>query len=147
MNKKVLIIIGLILVAALIVGIVACSKEDEPAPPNDNVGGIGDGTVGGNGGNNDGNDNGNDDGNDGGEGSPDQGEDGGNTEPEIEYVVWDGSIGDGFGGGSGSESDPYLITDGSQLAYLARQVAMGNESYSADGVCYKLAANIPLYHR
>ncbi len=145
MNKKVLIIIGLILAIALIVGIVACNKDDEPTPPNGDAGEIGDGNA-------DGNDDGNDDGNgdengdgDGdGDGTSDQGEGGGSSEPEIEYAIWDGSIADGFEGGSGSSNDPYLIADGSQLAYLARQLAMGNESYSADGVCYKLTANIDL---
>ena len=36
--------------------------------------------------------------------------------------IWDGSIADSFAGGSGTQSDPYLISNGSELAYLARQV-------------------------
>ncbi|MCL1978961.1 MAG: hypothetical protein FWG60_02240, partial [Methanomassiliicoccaceae archaeon] len=32
--------------------------------------------------------------------------------------IWDGTISSGFAGGTGTESDPYLISNGSQLAYL-----------------------------
>lgn len=34
-------------------------------------------------------------------------------------VVWDGTIAEGYGGGSGTADDPYLINDPSELAYMA----------------------------
>lgn len=40
--------------------------------------------------------------------------------------LWDGSVAAGFAGGTGTEADPYLISDGAQLAYLAQQVNSGN---------------------
>lgn len=57
--------------------------------------------------------------------------------PEVEIVsrrtgdvksseIWDGSIASGFAGGTGTENDPYLISNGSQLVYLAQQVNDGN---------------------
>ena len=36
--------------------------------------------------------------------------------------AWDGSIDTAFAGGTGTESDPYQIADGAQLAYLASEV-------------------------
>ena len=62
-------------------------------------------------------------------------------EPEIPADEWDGSIANGFGGGTGTEQDPYLIYRGDQLAYLAVSVNGGN-SYS--GKYFKLMANIDL---
>ena len=53
--------------------------------------------------------------------------------------VWDGSIAESFAGGTGTEDDPYLIEDGSQLAYLAQQVNSGNSGYY-----YKLTNDIVL---
>lgn len=41
--------------------------------------------------------------------------------------VWDGTIATGFAGGTGTESDPYQIADGAQLAYLAQTVNNGEE--------------------
>ena len=55
--------------------------------------------------------------------------------------VWDGSIANGFGGGSGSSNDPYQIYTGAQLAYLASGVNGGN-SYS--GKYLKLMNDIDL---
>ena len=55
--------------------------------------------------------------------------------------VWDGSIANGFGGGSGSSDDPYQIYTGAQLAYLASGVNGGN-SYS--GKYLKLMNDIDL---
>ena len=34
-------------------------------------------------------------------------------------TIWDGTVAAGFAGGTGSESDPYLITNAAELAYLA----------------------------
>lgn len=50
---------------------------------------------------------------------------------------WDGSIAEGFAGGSGAEGDPYLIYTAAQLAYLAKSVNEGN-SYKGK---YILLAN------
>lgn len=66
------------------------------------------------------------------------------SQPDIEYAVWDGSIASGFAGGDGSESAPYEIADGAQLAYLARQVANENATYAGTGVHYILTDNIDL---
>ena len=55
--------------------------------------------------------------------------------------LWDGTIANGFGGGSGTEYDPYLIYTGAELAYLAYSVNSGN-SYS--GNYFLLMNNIDL---
>ncbi|MBR3299498.1 MAG: dockerin type I repeat-containing protein [Clostridia bacterium] len=39
--------------------------------------------------------------------------------------IWDGSIASSFAGGSGTEDDPYLVTNGAELAYLAQIVNSG----------------------
>jgi len=55
---------------------------------------------------------------------------------------WDGGIADSFGGGSGNTpEDPYLISNGDELAYLARQVN-GGEDYS--GKYFRQTADIDL---
>lgn len=43
--------------------------------------------------------------------------------------VWDGSVAEAFAGGSGTADDPYLISNGAQLAKLAQDVN-GGEKYS-----------------
>jgi hypothetical protein len=55
--------------------------------------------------------------------------------------VWDGSVASSFDGGSGTESDPYLISNGAQLAKLAQDVNGGN-NYS--GKYFRLTADIML---
>ncbi len=45
---------------------------------------------------------------------------------DAEYY-WGGSVADGFESGSGTESDPYVITTAEQLAYLAKTVNEGND--------------------
>ena len=57
---------------------------------------------------------------------------------------WDGSIASGFAGGSGKESDPYIIETGAQLAYLAKRVN-GGEGYG--GKYIKLMSDIDLAGR
>ncbi len=60
----------------------------------------------------------------------------------AEYMdLWDGSIADAFGGGSGTEADPYLIYTGAQLAYLAQTTNNGN-NYA--NTFFKLMNNIDL---
>ena len=39
---------------------------------------------------------------------------------------WDGSIATAFAGGDGSANNPYQISNGAELAYLAQEVNAGN---------------------
>ena len=55
--------------------------------------------------------------------------------------AWDGSIATAFAGGTGTESDPYQIANGAELAYLASSVNSG-ETYT--GKNFVLTANIDL---
>ena len=63
------------------------------------------------------------------------------TENPKRSAIWDGSIAAGFAGGSGTEDDPYLISNGSELAYLAQQVNSGN---GYENVHFKLTNDIYL---
>ena len=56
--------------------------------------------------------------------------------------VWDGTVADSFAGGTGTEDDPYLIEDGSQLAYLAK--ITNDNPASTNGTYYKLIEDIIL---
>ena len=49
-----------------------------------------------------------------------------------------------FAGGSGTEDDPYLIAEASQLALLAKYVNEETPGYYEDGVHYRLTADIDL---
>ncbi len=67
----------------------------------------------------------------------------------IEAVVttgapWDGSVATSFSGGDGTQSKPYLILDGSELAYLRSQVNNGN---TYDGKYFQLVGDIDLNNR
>lgn len=53
-------------------------------------------------------------------------------------------VADSFSGGSGTETDPYLISKASQLAFLAQCVNNEVEGYYEDGVHYKLVADLDL---
>ncbi len=64
------------------------------------------------------------------------------TENPKRSEIWDGSIATGFAGGSGTQEDPYLISNGSELAYLAQEVNDNDNSYS--GVYFKLMNDIYL---
>ncbi|MBQ7379441.1 MAG: hypothetical protein IJW70_07175 [Clostridia bacterium] len=57
--------------------------------------------------------------------------------------TWDGKVGDGFAGGSGTEADPYLISNGWQLAYLAYQINHGDAA-QYNNKYYALTADIDL---
>ncbi|MCL2540130.1 MAG: hypothetical protein FWE53_01695 [Firmicutes bacterium] len=46
--------------------------------------------------------------------------------------IWDGSIASSFAGGNGTSANPYLISNGAQLAYLA-QVVNANTNDTANG--------------
>ena len=57
--------------------------------------------------------------------------------------VWSGSVAKAFAGGTGTESDPYLISNGDQLALLAKSIneSDNNAYYNKH---YKLTDNIDL---
>ncbi|MDO4544306.1 MAG: InlB B-repeat-containing protein [Clostridia bacterium] len=57
-------------------------------------------------------------------------------------TVWDGTVAEAFAGGTGTEKDPYLISNAAELAYLAKSVNEGND-YSL-GKYFKLTADIVL---
>lgn len=60
--------------------------------------------------------------------------------------VWDGTIASGFAKGSGTEEDPFIISTGSELAYLAyavNNVLNNGQIYYAQGY-YKLGNDIDL---
>ena len=66
-------------------------------------------------------------------------------EPEpapAAHEVWDGSVATAFAGGDGSKDNPYLISNGAQLAYLAELTVSKNVAY--DLKYYKLTADIYL---
>lgn len=61
---------------------------------------------------------------------------------EADGGVWDGeTVAISFAGGDGSENDPYQISDGSHLAYLAEQANGGN---SFSGKYFELTNDIVL---
>ena len=52
----------------------------------------------------------------------------GEGENAVDAVtVWDGTVAEKFAGGTGKESDPYQISNGAELAWLAAQVNDGND--------------------
>ena len=55
--------------------------------------------------------------------------------------AWDGSIDTAFAGGTGTESNPYQIADGAQLAYLASEV---NKGQPYENSYFVLTADIDL---
>ena len=55
--------------------------------------------------------------------------------------AWDGSIATAFAGGTGTESDPYQIANGAQLAYLASEV---NKGQTYENSYFVLTADIDL---
>ncbi len=61
-------------------------------------------------------------------------------EPVYEY--WDGSIATGFAEGSGTETDPYIISTGAELAFLAKAAQDGDTNYNDKH--YKLKKDIVL---
>ena len=65
---------------------------------------------------------------------------------EITPSVWNGTIAHSFAGGSGTEDDPYLISTGSQLAYLAREVNINDYNVydKYHDKCFKLTNSIDL---
>lgn len=56
--------------------------------------------------------------------------------------VWDGSTATSFAGGSGTENDPYLISNGAELAYFAHIV--NDAVFNTEGLYFALTADIYL---
>ena len=63
------------------------------------------------------------------------------TAAQAADSAWDGSIAAAFAGGTGTESDPYQIADGAQLAYLASEV---NKGQPYENSYFVLTADIDL---
>ena len=61
--------------------------------------------------------------------------------PVSAVDIWDGNIASSFGGGTGADTDPYLISTGAQLAYLAQEVNNGTNYL---GNYFKLMDDIDL---
>lgn len=59
----------------------------------------------------------------------------------VPGIEWDGTVADGFAGGTGTKADPYQISNGEELAYLSAQVASGN---AFAGKHVTLAANLDM---
>ena len=55
--------------------------------------------------------------------------------------LWDGTVSSGFAFGDGTENNPYLISTGEELAYLAEQVNAGT---TYQGSYFQIAADIDL---
>ena len=55
--------------------------------------------------------------------------------------VWDGSVAESYAGGSGTEDDPYQISNGAELAKLAQDV---NNGIFFENIFFKLTADITL---
>lgn len=51
------------------------------------------------------------------------------------YDVWDGTVAKSFNGGNGTDENPYQISTGAQLAYLAALVNEGNGEYNSAYYC------------
>ncbi|MGM9684529.1 MAG: Ig domain-containing protein [Eubacteriales bacterium] len=65
-------------------------------------------------------------------------------------AVWDGSIGTAFDGGAGTEDDPYLISSGKTLAYLAylvNEVSADNGGGPQNGKYFRMTNSIDLGNR
>ena len=63
----------------------------------------------------------------------------------VNAAWWDGkTIATEFAGGDGTEQDPYQISDGTELAYLAKVINDGTTGFNADTVYYELTDNIIL---
>ena len=64
---------------------------------------------------------------------------------EGQAPAWNGIPATSFAGGSGTESDPYLISNGAELAYLAQKVNEDNTTQNPyRSAWYKLTADIDL---
>ena len=59
-------------------------------------------------------------------------------------AVWDGSVATSFAGGSGTQDDPYLISNGAELAYLAQITNEDADGSLTRDKYFKLTADIVL---
>lgn len=59
-------------------------------------------------------------------------------------AVWDGSVATSFAGGSGTQDDPYLISNGAELAYLAQITNEDTDGSMTRDKYFKLTADIVL---
>ncbi len=62
--------------------------------------------------------------------------------PFSASAAWSGGVATAFAGGTGTEADPYLISNAQQLALVADTVNSGHSSY--EGVYFKMTADIDL---
>ena len=65
----------------------------------------------------------------------------GQTEPAM---PWDGTIATEFAGGAGTVDDPYLISDGSELAYLSALIADPETNVAFTRASYLVADDIDM---
>ena len=64
---------------------------------------------------------------------------------QIDLIpAWDGTVASSFDGGSGTESDPYRIANGAQLAYLAKVVNYNLDGINTADTYYVLTSDINL---
>ena len=61
----------------------------------------------------------------------------------VKGEIWDGKVATGYSGGSGTETDPYIIETARQLAYLIKHDVVDSAG-ATNGKYYKLAADIYL---
>lgn len=61
----------------------------------------------------------------------------------VKGEIWDGEVATGYAGGSGTETDPYIIETARQLAYLIKHDVVDSAG-ATNGKYYKLAADIYL---
>ena len=61
----------------------------------------------------------------------------------VKGEIWDGKIATSYAGGSGTETDPYIIETARQLAYLIKHDVVDSAG-ATNGKYYKLAADIYL---
>lgn len=61
----------------------------------------------------------------------------------VKGEIWDGKVATGYAGGSGTETDPYIIETARQLAYLIKHDVVDSAG-ATNGKYYKLAADIYL---
>ncbi|MCL2752216.1 MAG: hypothetical protein FWE62_05625 [Firmicutes bacterium] len=67
---------------------------------------------------------------------------------DTALMIWDGTVAEAFAGGTGTKTDPYLISNGKELAYLAQLVneaeGYNDTLYNNPSIHYVLTNNIYL---
>ena len=64
------------------------------------------------------------------------------SEGEFEIDVWDGTVASSITNGSGTETDPYIVNTGAELAFVSSKVKAEDSNYKQ--AYYKLGNNIDL---